>query len=915
VNLLKNVRTCFWALFLVLMATSVAEAQSQLNCRGGFPVDITVNVGDGGSAVLERNGSQVEKSTTGKYTVCPSATGFVLKITPATGRVFASLSLSNEPSSMLEEQKTVNISSKVECLESGVCSYSFTAPTENVVFRAAFGYAITDNVSGILSNTHCKISGFPKKAEKNETVEIDVQCDEGYDLIPVVANVDKIIDFSYKNHSVGNSVFKFVMPAASVSITGIMAYAISKDPVENLKVTVWETDESKAAVLTHARENMNVRVTYPKEYGYKINSISYEYADDDGLQTEAITLNEISCDLYSDETCVTGTFVMPAAPITIKVARSEIKYSFMTSIDKHCKTYNPETETELLGSIRIGTENWFRVDCDEGYHFANPSLKTFVVGGAGSSVELSSAEDEGLQYYGFYMPEAAVQLSGDMSYDIKLVDAIPYEGDVFGDNPITRGSLVAVYPSVGVMGEAASLEPVAKKGNGVLVAAKSEDGAEITAITISYNNEDGSETTVDPKAFVCEKNLCQSLIEMPAAPITVNVVRKFSYSISMVRDDGASEFFIFKDDEDPEGREDDKAYEGEIISLQLLKEGKGETLSASYDTYIGSETPVTHAIDLTTAELDETGFYLIDFLMPAANVVINVVHSDIDYTISLDDVEDQCYATDFAVVANYMDNLSFQVLCQDGYYAEVSLTCGAGEECPEVTHTGSAYGFVQPATDVTVVVRAKKNVPVVEESSSSSATVVVVESSSSSATVVAVESSSSSVVVVPAESSSSKANSSSSSAKFSSSSSKAESSSSSAKSSSSSSKAESSSSSAKSSSSSSKAESSSSSAKSSSSGSKAESSSSSAKSSSSSKKDEKEFVVAQTRMPQFQMVVAGRNVALSGVRSGSTLTVFSLQGRVVMTTPINGSNFTFNLPHAGSYLVRVGSTMKQVSVR
>lgn len=136
---------------------------------------------------------------------------------------------------------------------------------------------------------------------------------------------------------------------------------------------------------------------------------------------------------------------------------------------------------------------------------------------------------------------------------------------------------------------------------------------------------------------------------------------------------------------------------------------------------------------------------------------------------------------------------------------------------------------------------------------------------------------------------------------------KPQSSSSSAKSSSSS--AKSSSSSVKSSSSSVK--SSSSSAKSSSSS--AKSSSSKAKSSSSSK--DNSAIVAVRQAPTFSVAVAGRNIQIAGAQVGKAYTLLDLQGCVLKNGTVDSGNFNLNVPGAGTYLVRIGSQARAVTIK
>lgn len=125
-------------------------------------------------------------------------------------------------------------------------------------------------------------------------------------------------------------------------------------------------------------------------------------------------------------------------------------------------------------------------------------------------------------------------------------------------------------------------------------------------------------------------------------------------------------------------------------------------------------------------------------------------------------------------------------------------------------------------------------------------------------------------------------------------------------------------------SSSSEAKSSSSSKAKSSSSIKAKSSSSrSAKSSSSRKKlalycDGKECndaVLEKWEAPRFQVIVAGRNVLVSGAQSGSNYAVLDIQGQVLATGRVEGGILSVVLPHSGNFLIRIDRQIQRIAVK
>lgn len=80
--------------------------------------------------------------------------------------------------------------------------------------------------------------------------------------------------------------------------------------------------------------------------------------------------------------------------------------------------------------------------------------------------------------------------------------------------------------------------------------------------------------------------------------------------------------------------------------------------------------------------------------------------------------------------------------------------------------------------------------------------------------------------------------------------------------------------------------------------------------------DEKsEYVVASVSVPQFSVIASGRSLQISGVRAGSDIAVFSMQGKLIKKMRAQVSTIETVLPNAGSYMVKVGNAAKVVNVR
>ena len=84
------------------------------------------------------------------------------------------------------------------------------------------------------------------------------------------------------------------------------------------------------------------------------------------------------------------------------------------------------------------------------------------------------------------------------------------------------------------------------------------------------------------------------------------------------------------------------------------------------------------------------------------------------------------------------------------------------------------------------------------------------------------------------------------------------------------------------------------------------------KSSSSSGKD---AIPAVAAAPSFKAYALGRDVQVTGARSGAPFALFDMQGRVLRSGRVGEADFSIPVSRAGSYLVRVGHEIQQVSVR
>ncbi len=868
----KNMKKILLSIVLILTISSLAEATDKtLSCIAGK---------NGTMRCAGRYASGAISFSSGSHYITVGQTVNVFA-TPNEGYRLSSLLLSyvNKSGSYIKQ----------ELVDENVFvpdgRYSFSMPSADASINASFAKIISSKITDGVSNEHCKVSGFPEMAEENSIVNLKVSCEDGYDLIPVVKTDDKIVAFNSTSRVPGSGSYTFTMPAASVTIFGETLYAITTN-TDGMRLFVWKDDASEKISEKYAGENWYVEVLLPEEIGYKINSVSYEFMGNDGAQTENVVLSQVPCDESISGQCVTGIFNAPAAPFTIQVERSEVTWRFMTNIDSHCSVYDETNDENRTGLIQVGSQVSFYVECASGYNFVEPALNTFEMFSTGKPIELKEDKVGARAYYSFEMPNTAVILSGKMTYDISLNDEVEYEGDLLGENPIVQGSVFLVYPTANPS-EAASLDKFASEKSGVLVAAVPRKN-EWVYFTYTYVDADNQVQTSNPIVYdaCAEKVLCQAYFEMPASPVTINVIRMpIRYPITMKSDYSGAEFYIYENDEAPVEEVRSEAAAGEVVAMQVPLV-KGTELSMWYDIYEGTEKKNSVLIEFDERDA-EAGFIFSQFYMPSNPVVINIVHTSIDYKVGYVENDEFCKVVNVPEIANYKDVPSFSVLCVDGYSADVSLTCGKGEVCPKLDCDGNDCEFSQPATEVTIVVKSVK-----QEESSSDSEGDDDQSSSSAGDEEKTSSSSKGDGVKPESGSSS--------------SEKAESVSSSSKEDGV--KPESSSSSSE------KAESVSSSSKGD--GVKPESSSSSSKNDDdkSSSSEEKEFVLGSAKK-LFSVYAEGRKVIIDGAKYGDSVTIFSMQGQVVKSLRVGSAQQVVDLPRSGGYLVKVGSFTKRLNIQ
>lgn len=76
-----------------------------------------------------------------------------------------------------------------------------------------------------------------------------------------------------------------------------------------------------------------------------------------------------------------------------------------------------------------------------------------------------------------------------------------------------------------------------------------------------------------------------------------------------------------------------------------------------------------------------------------------------------------------------------------------------------------------------------------------------------------------------------------------------------------------------------------------------------------------EALSAEVAVPQFRVIVVGRDIQVMEARVGSPYALFDLQGGLVRSGQVGSVDFTIPAPHSGSYLVRIGNRIKRVTVR
>jgi len=66
---------------------------------------------------------------------------------------------------------------------------------------------------------------------------------------------------------------------------------------------------------------------------------------------------------------------------------------------------------------------------------------------------------------------------------------------------------------------------------------------------------------------------------------------------------------------------------------------------------------------------------------------------------------------------------------------------------------------------------------------------------------------------------------------------------------------------------------------------------------------------------KFSAAVKGRSLQISGAKVGANVGLFDLQGRVIYNGRAEKSDFSLNVVRSGSFLLRVGTQQKIVTIR
>lgn len=72
--------------------------------------------------------------------------------------------------------------------------------------------------------------------------------------------------------------------------------------------------------------------------------------------------------------------------------------------------------------------------------------------------------------------------------------------------------------------------------------------------------------------------------------------------------------------------------------------------------------------------------------------------------------------------------------------------------------------------------------------------------------------------------------------------------------------------------------------------------------------------IAQVATTALSISIAGRNLVVYGA-AGKTVNIMDMQGRLLYGKFMQTNNFDISLPHSGTYIVRVGSSTKRISVK
>lgn len=551
---------------------------------------------------------------------------------------------------------------------------------KDTIIKAVFAYDDTDVVFEETENgtvtSEDQNAPFVLEKKYNDDVTFTAVPDEGYEIDTItVSTQDKDnnpVDVQYTGNEDGS--YSFTVPATYkpdvhtaksadviVRVTfRTKTYTLTKDDACGEEGTIAVNGLVSTQTAFNYQYQEEVNITAVPDAGYYVKSVTAIAEDGEIFTTgkkEAPAIDTLAGDP------VTLTFRMPDENVTYSVVYAKIDYSVTTVFNEVQGT----VETSPKGKAQIDDIVEVTVTPKKGY--ALKELTVTYENGEKSVVHTGTGENT----FTFTMPAAGVTVTAiftEVTYTARTEQT--------GEGKVTLNTYFSEMMNADYL-------------DTVTVGVTPDDGWYLESVTVTGDAQTGN-VPVSPAVDAAGGDYT---FTMPNCDVTVSVVlKKITYNIETVSDAAKGSVVTVPAD---------SANVDDVVKVNVTPE-KGYKLD---------DLTVTYADGEKSAALTKISDNNYTFTMPAADVTVTAVYTEITYTAALDKEGNGTVRLNgfntTRIEADYNDTVTVSVTPDEGWELKsVEVAGGDVEVLPEIDPAGGEYTFVMPNYDVEISVVMEK---------------------------------------------------------------------------------------------------------------------------------------------------------------------------------------------------------------